>query len=187
MYAALDELLADLLEAGEGDEAVGGEGGEDGERGDGEEAQAHLVLGGVPVKAPQRTEERGGSGGGVPRRARAYAELRERCRRARGRQRRSGCRAGGPWSTCRMIADREASVVSARFQKVWVEPGYVGERKGGGGARREVDMWGTDFKRNKAGGKNGGGSGVGAAKEAEKRRADMWAKGWQRRSRARDG
>ena len=89
--------------------------------------------------------------------------------------------------TCRMIADREASVASARFQKVWVEPGYVGERKGGGGARREVDMWGTDFKRNKAGGKNGGGSGVGAAKEAEKRRADMWAKGWQRRSRARDG
>ena len=69
-------------------------------------------------------------------------------------------------------------MVSARFQKVWVEPGYVGERKGGGGARREVDMWGTDFKRNKAGGKNGGGSGVDAAKEAEKRRAeDMVAGG----------
>ena len=44
---ALDELLTDLLEAGEGDETVDGEGGEDGERGDGEEAQAHLVLGGV--------------------------------------------------------------------------------------------------------------------------------------------
>ena len=74
--------------------------------------------------------------------------------------------------TRRMIADRAASVASARFQKVWVEPGYVREGKGGGGAGREVDMWGTDFKRNKAGGKNGGGSGVGAAKEAEKRRAE---------------
>jgi len=52
---ALDELLTDLLEAGEGDEPVDGEGGEDGERGDGEEAQAHLVLGGVPVDAAAGT------------------------------------------------------------------------------------------------------------------------------------
>ena len=53
--AALDELLTDLLEAGEGDEPVDGEGGEDGERGSGEEAQAHLVLGGVPVDAAAGT------------------------------------------------------------------------------------------------------------------------------------
>ena len=52
---ALDELLTDLLEAGEGDEPVDGEGGEDGERGSGEEAQAHLVLGGVPVDAAAGT------------------------------------------------------------------------------------------------------------------------------------
>ena len=49
-------------------------------------------------QAPRCTEERGGRARGIPQCTRACVELRGRCRRARDRQRHSGCRAGGPRS-----------------------------------------------------------------------------------------
>ena len=50
------------------------------------------------LQAMRCTEGRGGGGGGAPRHGCACEELGGRCHRARGRPRRSGCRAGGPWS-----------------------------------------------------------------------------------------
>ena len=62
-------------------------------RGDGAStgAEAQLPPGG-PRVGRRCTEERGGRGGGIPQCARACEESRERCRRARDRQRHSGCR-----------------------------------------------------------------------------------------------
>ena len=50
------------------------------------------------LQAMRCAERRGGGGGGMPGHGCACEGLGGRCRRARGRPRRSGYRAGGPWS-----------------------------------------------------------------------------------------
>ena len=94
------------------------------------------------LQAMRCTEGRGGGGGGAPRHGCAREELGGRCHRARGRPRRSGCRAGGPsrnrarWALC-------------RWKKFHRRGGARGDDKagvrvsqgGGDGGRRERAAW----------------------------------------------